>query len=131
MNLIKYKHKKEIEMGNKGTNFSIIVLILVFVGCVVAYDARETKYEPIAENSAKMLIQSMTFQGYLPWEANENRLRAVINCQGSKIFVTNNSNYGLMVYGCDYYIAQGIEVSTNFNVFTKEAGIFFRKIPIE
>ncbi len=121
-------------MKKKRSDIWVIYAIVLIIGAIIfifALDARRVKYEPIALNASNTILGSMTYLGDLPWSVSEYKLRAILVCNGLKIFVTDNQDYGTIALGCGYYIAQDVELIPKPDFIKGEGYIRFQKESIE
>ncbi len=127
--------KRRFKMEAKGKERLRIVVIIVAIVVMVAgfiwFDNFQTVNGNRAQAAADQLVSSMSFLGQLPWSSSEYRLRAVLICDGAKIFVDGGKKYSTSALGCSYYLAEGIDVKTVTNVFNAEGSISFRPVSDE
>lgn len=105
----------------------IIALATLLIAAFLWYDQRITKNFVMADRAANTLSSSMYFIGYLPWNAEDDSLRAVLKCDTETIFVRNNKTLQTTAIDCGYYLAQGIILEPVANGWSGEGSIRFIK----
>lgn len=103
----------------------IVAIAFILVWAIYKYDEFQTKNFVMADRAANTLSSSMYFIGYLPWNAGENSLRAVLKCDTATIFVRNNKSLQTSALDCGYYLAQGVILEPVANGWSGEGSIRF------
>ncbi len=118
-------------MKTKGSeNIRVVVLVLIASALVCGFiliDNSYTEKSLRAEAAGNQLLNSMTYLGQLPWDANEYKLRAILVCGENKLFVENGGKFGTSALGCGYLIANGINIETAKGFLDPEGYVSFKK----
>ena len=125
--------KKEIKMNKKFTSNKVIIIVaLAFVSLlgasILAFVDFGNGISSANAQTNEKIIGTITYLGELPWNVEEYSLRAIVICDGQKIFVKGGEKFGTSIIGCSYYMASGIEVEYSPNFLTGDGKIYFKKI---
>ena len=117
---------------HQGTFWKIglLIVLFAFVIAIMIVQSINERYQENAIENAEVIYSTMSHQGYLPWNVEDYRLRAVLQCPNSvTIFVTNNKSYSSELLNCSYWLAGGVELDFSNAFLSRRGTISFLKEP--